>query len=124
MAVVVRRALGALRWVLVGAVAIALIGGGVALASIGTEGHAGTTAAPARTDHSWTPAANPSITKEQATGKALEAVPGATVQSAELDTDRGTTVWQVDVIGTDRVEYEVKVDADSGAVLSTDRDDD
>ncbi|RDI51039.1 PepSY domain-containing protein [Nocardia mexicana] len=113
MAVVVRRALGALRWVLVGAVAIALIGGGVALASLGTEGRAGAA-----------PAANPSITQDQAKAKALEAVPGATVQNADLDTDRGATVWEVDVIGTDRVEYEVKVDANSGAVLSTDRDDD
>ncbi|MBF6170757.1 PepSY domain-containing protein [Nocardia blacklockiae] len=120
MELVARGIWSGLRWMLVGAVAIALIGGGVALASLGTGG---TAAAAVRTDQVRTQA-DPSVTRDQATAKALEAVPGGTVLSAEPDTERGTTVWQVDVRGTDGIEYEVQVDAGSGAVLGTDRDDD
>ncbi|MBB5916442.1 hypothetical protein BJY24_005354 [Nocardia transvalensis] len=115
MTLVARRILGGLRWMLVGAVAVALIGGGLVLASFGSPGraHAG---------HSLTQVAKTTITKDQATAKALEAVPGATVLSAELDTDAGVTTWEVDVRGTDGVESEVRIDAESGAVVGTDRE--
>ncbi|MFJ1455646.1 PepSY domain-containing protein [Nocardia sp. N2S4-5] len=120
MELFLRRIMHGLRWMLVGAVAVAVIGGGVVLASFGSGG---TAAAAVRPDQAHTQG-NPAVTREQATAKAVEAVPGGTVQSAELDTDRNVTVWEVDVRGTDGIDYEVRVDAGSGAVLSHDRDDD
>ncbi|WP_280276891.1 PepSY domain-containing protein [Nocardia wallacei] len=120
MELFLRRIMHGLRWMLVGAVAVAVIGGGVVLTSFGSGG---TAAAAVRPDQAHTQG-NPAVTREQATAKAVEAVPGGTVQSAELDTDRNVTVWEVDVRGTDGIDYEVRVDAGSGAVLSHDRDDD
>jgi uncharacterized membrane protein YkoI len=67
------------------------------------------------------------LTYDQATAKALKAVPG-TATSAELDTaDRnGSLTWEIDVLGKDHKNHDVTVDAGNGKVLNqhTDRDDD
>src|SRR5262245_10970311 len=57
------------------------------------------------------------ITAEQAKAVALAANPGATVVKAELDDENGTVVYSVKLnTGAD-----VKVDAQSGKILSTDQ---
>ncbi|SDU92931.1 Peptidase propeptide and YPEB domain-containing protein [Microlunatus sagamiharensis] len=53
---------------------------------------------------------------------AVEALPGSvdggTVDQLELDRDRGSVVWEADVLDTDRREHEIRIDARSGDVLS------
>ncbi|BBJ47341.1 hypothetical protein SSPO_100590 [Streptomyces antimycoticus] len=67
------------------------------------------------------------VSYDEATAKALKAVPG-TATSAELDTaDRnGSLIWEVDVFGKDHTNHDVTIDAGDGTVLNkhTDRDDD
>ncbi|MFF9786166.1 PepSY domain-containing protein [Streptomyces nigrescens] len=64
---------------------------------------------------------------DNATDKALKAVPG-TVVSYSLDDndDNGSTVWEVDVLGKDHKSHDVTIDAGSGKVLNqhVDHDDD
>ncbi|MYT12186.1 Uncharacterized membrane protein YkoI [Streptomyces sp. SceaMP-e96] len=56
---------------------------------------------------------------DNATDKALKAVPG-TVVSYSLDDndDNGSTVWEVDVFGKDHKSHDVTIDAGSGKVLN------
>jgi len=56
------------------------------------------------------------ITKAQAEKDALAAVGGGTVIQAVLDTNLGKKTWSVDITGTTN-EYEVWVDAHTGAIL-------
>ncbi len=56
------------------------------------------------------------ITKSQAESDALAAVGGGTVLQAVLDTNLGKKTWSVDIAGASN-EYEVWVDAHSGAIL-------
>lgn len=58
------------------------------------------------------------ISKTQAEQDALAAVGGGTVLQAALDTNLGKKTWSVDILGNTH-EYEVWVDAHSGAVLKT-----
>ncbi|WP_392672624.1 PepSY domain-containing protein [Streptomyces sp. LN785] len=58
-----------------------------------------------------------------AVAAAVKAVPGK-VTEAELDDAGGTTVWKVDVYGSDRNRHDVTVDAGSGKVLGSHRSDD
>ncbi|MFC7764805.1 PepSY domain-containing protein [Leucobacter soli] len=51
---------------------------------------------------------------------ALRAVPGAVVE-AELDRERGTTVWEVGVLGDDGSGTEVTIDSQNGNVLKQER---
>ncbi|MGW5677192.1 PepSY domain-containing protein [Streptomyces sp. NPDC003860] len=60
------------------------------------------------------------VTVEDATKAALAEVPG-TVESVDLDDDNGG--WDVEIRGTDGRESEVRVDAESGKVSVTERDD-
>ncbi|MFJ4838980.1 PepSY domain-containing protein [Streptomyces sp. NPDC088746] len=61
----------------------------------------------------------------EAAGAALKAVPGS-VTGAELDDDDDSdrTVWELDVYGSDKVWYDVSVDAANGKVLSDREDED
>jgi uncharacterized membrane protein YkoI len=45
-------------------------------------------------------------------------VPGRVVE-AELARKHGTTVWEIEVLGTDGNITKVRIDADSGAVIAT-----
>ena len=61
---------------------------------------------------------NAKVTINQAIKTASEKVPG-TVVEAELEKEQGKTVWEVEVLGSDRNVTEVHTDATSGAVIDT-----
>ncbi|WP_330229597.1 PepSY domain-containing protein [Nocardia sp. NBC_00508] len=113
-----RRAYAGLRWVIFGAAVAAVVAGvSFALGAVATGGHDHTIAFnPSARD--WSLVADPGINRQQAIDKAIEAVPGGRVDSAELDTDRGTPVWEVELTTPDGVEHEVTIDANSGQVLA------
>lgn len=69
-------------------------------------------------------AAMPTVGKEQAEQTALATVPGGTVASSNLEQDDGRTVWHVHIRDAGGRDYDVDVDAASGAVVpeSNDRD--
>jgi uncharacterized membrane protein YkoI len=75
----------------------------------------GSTAAPP------TPAAHPQgrISLQQAIAAAEKHHPGGTATKAELDTEWGQAVYEVEVRMPDRQEYDVKIDASNGKVLSS-----
>lgn len=56
------------------------------------------------------------ISKQSAENDALKAVGGGTVQQAILDSEGGKRIWSVDITGSTN-EYEVWVDAHTGAIL-------
>lgn len=60
---------------------------------------------------------------KDAVAAAVKAVPG-TVTEARLDDRNGRNVWQLDVYGSDRVRYDVTVDADTAKVLGRHTSDD
>ncbi|MEU2037386.1 PepSY domain-containing protein [Nocardia niwae] len=121
MKATVRRTLSGRRGLLACAAAAAvLIGGPVALYATASP------QAPARhavTDHEWSLTSAPAIGEQQAADKAREAVPGSTVIATEFDDEGSTSVWEVELRTPDGVEHEVTIDATSGAVLRTVRQD-
>lgn len=58
------------------------------------------------------------ITSARAASIALGVSPG-TVDEVKLDSSHGSTAWKVEITGDDGVEYEIRIDPASGAVLST-----
>src|SRR3712207_6798675 len=78
------------------AVAILTLGGGVAIAA--------------------QPEAKPKIDRAAAEEAALSAVPGE-VKDTELESEGGSTIYEVEVVGKDGKVREVTVDASSGQVL-------
>ncbi|ORM31805.1 PepSY domain-containing protein [Williamsia sp. 1135] len=60
---------------------------------------------------------------DRATGAAIAEVGGGSVTSADRDDDGGITTYDLDVIGSDGVEYEITLD-EGFKVLKVDRDDD
>lgn len=62
------------------------------------------------------PTASGLISKSQAETDAQKAVGGGTILQAVLETDKGKKIWSVDVAGS-AAEYEVHVDAHTGAIL-------
>ena len=56
------------------------------------------------------------ININQAMAIALERVPGQVVK-AELDYDDGMLLYEIDVRTTEGYKYEVKIDANTGAIL-------
>ncbi|MBF6225798.1 PepSY domain-containing protein [Nocardia abscessus] len=121
MKATIRRVLPGRRGLLAGAaVAAVLVGGPVALYAATTPQVPGRHAIVASLqDHDWALTAAPTISRQQAIDKALQAVPGSTAVSAELDAEGATTVWEVELRTPDGIEHEVTVDANSGAVLGT-----
>ena len=63
------------------------------------------------------------ITQDEAINAALEKVPG-TVEEVELEDEKGTIVYEIELVSTDGTEHEVKVDAQTGEVLKVEADDD
>ena len=59
------------------------------------------------------------ISMEQAIAAAERHHPGGKAFKAELDRERGRTVYEVEVEMPNRQEYDVKVDATSGKVISS-----
>ena len=56
------------------------------------------------------------ISMEQAMNIALQRVPGQVVK-AELDYDDGMLIYEIDIRTAEGYKYEVKVDANTGAIL-------
>ncbi|MCM6778376.1 PepSY domain-containing protein [Nocardia sp. CDC159] len=102
-----------------GTAAAVLVGGGVALAAASSADGTVASRLPG-----YERLANPTVSTQQAEDAARQAVPGATVEGTDLDHDHGATVWEVDVRNQQGVEYEVRVDAGNGTVLSVEQDDD
>ncbi|WP_174187681.1 PepSY domain-containing protein [Nocardia barduliensis] len=125
MKAAIRRALPGRRRLLAGAaVAAVLVGGPVAVyAATSPQAPGRHAVAAALPDHDWALTAAPAIGRQQAIDKAIQAVPGSTAVSAELDAEGATTVWEVELRTPDGMEHEVIVDANSGAVLGTVRQD-
>ena len=65
--------------------------------------------------------ANARITLVEAVN-AAEANAGGRATGVELESERGTTTYEVEVVAANRAVYEVKIDATSGKVLSTELD--
>lgn len=94
--------------------------------SISTSGTPGTTngAEPAETnDDSGTPQppVDPSqakVTVDQAKQVALGQYPGATVKQAYLDSEHGVLVWDVELVDASGKSVDVKVDANSGQLVT------
>lgn len=63
------------------------------------------------------------LTEEQAIEIALLEVPGE-VQEIELETEDGTTVYEIEIIKADGQEFEVEIAADTGAVIEVEAEDD
>ena len=63
------------------------------------------------------------ITQDEAINAALEKVPG-TVEEVELEDEKGTIVYEIELVSTDGTEHEVEVDAQTGEVLKVEADDD
>ncbi|MGO4613494.1 PepSY domain-containing protein [Nocardia sp. 2YAB30] len=120
MATVLHRAFAGLRWILVGAAAVAVVAGvSLALGVVATGEKFGHTVSFSATATDWSLIADPGITRQQAIDKAVEAVPGGRTESAEFDTDGASAVWEVELVTPDGVEHEVTIDANSGKVLAT-----
>ena len=62
------------------------------------------------------------ISLQQAIAAAETHHPGGTATKAKLDTKRGQAVYEVEVRMPNRQEYDVKIDASSGKVLSSQLD--
>lgn len=62
------------------------------------------------------------ITLEQAVGTALGQHPGGKVTKAELDSEKGAAFYEVEVATADHKVFDVKIDAGSGKVLSSQLD--
>ena len=62
------------------------------------------------------------VSMEQAITIALAEVPGKVTES-EIEEEDGTLVWEVEVLGSDNNEYELKIDANDGRVLEKELDD-
>ncbi|WP_404451442.1 PepSY domain-containing protein [Virgibacillus necropolis] len=60
---------------------------------------------------------NRRITIEEAIQIASEQVPGQIVK-VELDTKNGAWIYEVDIITSQGMEYEVEVDVNSGGIIS------
>ena len=67
-------------------------------------------------DNHWQNPQYRRITIDQAMVISLERVPGQVVK-AELDYDDGMLVYEIDVRTTEGHKYEVKIDANTGAIL-------
>lgn len=109
-----RHAASAMRWLLVGAVVAGVaVGACLGVVAVATGPGAYEDGAP------WSLVAAPGIDRQTAMDTAVSEVPGSTAVSAELDSERHITVWEVEVVTPDGVEYEVSIDANTGAVVGT-----
>lgn len=61
----------------------------------------------------------PRISMERAIAIAQKKVPGGRVKKAERDVEMGRLVYEVEIVTRDRKEYDIKVDAHTGKILST-----
>lgn len=64
----------------------------------------------------------PAVSRDEAIAIALEHVGGGRVSKVEIEREHGRLEWKVEVVGGG-VEHDVRVDAATGTVTRTDRDD-
>ncbi|WP_328395661.1 PepSY domain-containing protein [Nocardia sp. NBC_00416] len=125
MASVFRHAVAGLRWILIGAVVAAVVvGASIGVASV-TLGHdrSGDSVSLGSPEPQWALVADPTIERQQAMDAAAAAVPDSRAVSAEFDTEHRRAVWEVEVVTSAGVEYDVTIDADTGEVVGAiDRD--
>ena len=62
------------------------------------------------------------LTMEQAGVIALTEIPGK-VSEAEIENEDGKLVWEVEVVNSQNVAYELTIDANTGEVLEKEQDD-
>ncbi|MGK8523244.1 PepSY domain-containing protein [Nocardia asteroides] len=119
MTTVLRHAYAGLRWLVLGtAVAAAVVGLSAVLAAVATGGPDAHTISFQSSAGDWSLVADTGITRQQAIDKAVAAVPGGRVLSAEFDIDRGNPVWEVELTTPQGVEHDVTIDANSGEVIA------
>jgi len=70
-----------------------------------------------------TKAGSPALTATQAIEIALAEVPGE-VQEAELETEDGSQVYEIEILNAEGVEMEVEIDAETGMILEIEAEDD
>jgi len=89
------------------------------------QGEAPDTTEAADTTEATAPVLNPAqvqTTADQARAAALAQFPGATVKQVELQDENGALVWGVELTDASGAVQEVKVDGNSGQILSTQAD--
>ena len=99
------------KWIVIPALAGAVVLGGVTMAANASN-----------TDKNEVPASQGNLTIEEAESKAVETV-GGKVTKVEFDRERSGDIYEVEVI-SDGVEYDLDIDAKTGEVLRTEKDDD
>ena len=67
--------------------------------------------------------AKPTLSLEEAIGKAKAKFPGQVLET-ELENEEGKAVYEIEIASTTGVVTEIKVDAQSGELLSSEIDDD
>lgn len=92
------------------------ITGGVLAGLLATAGTAGVVVAQSATEA-------PGLSEAQAIEIALAEVPGE-VQEAELDREDGVQIYEIEILTADGVEMEVEIDAETGAILEIEAEDD
>ena len=63
------------------------------------------------------------VTSSEAAKIATTALPGKVIET-KLDDENGYLVWEVEIIGTDGHETQLKIDAGNGRLLAAEREDD
>lgn len=89
------------------------------IAALGLSAAAGM--AHADDDHRMRPAAQAGarISMDRAIAIAQKQVPGGgRVKKAELDRERGRLVYEIEIVTRERKEYDIKVDAQTGKIVS------
>ena len=76
-----------------------------------------------RDDDAVVDPAQATVTQAEAEAAALAEVPG-TVRTSHLESEDGGLEWDVDVTATDGTRHDLQVDADTGAIVEHDTDDD
>lgn len=66
---------------------------------------------------------DPAISHAEAIEIALAEIPGA-VMETELERDDATLVYEIEIITPDGAEMEIEIDAETGAILEVDAEDD
>lgn len=122
------------RKLLVGAIAAGALAlsAGTAFALTGDDGATTTPGAAATTTSFTTTSSDASSTPAPAGGtlsaddavNAVQGQYGGTVHEVEQEWEHGRLEWEVEITAADGITYEVRVDAQTGAVTRVDQDDD
>lgn len=109
-------------YILIGVMSLGVLGGVTSVVAK-TVTKDETTTSQTETDEDNLTNVTTSYTLEQANQIVLDANPNATIVSSNLEDENGVYVYGV-IITKDSTQYEVKVDANTGVILSTEVDND